>query len=244
MTNPRLYVPQPFSAGDRITVEGQPAHHVTHVLRLRSGAALRVFSGAGSEHHAILTDVGRARITLEIGTAIAVDRESSLHITLAQGIARHDRMDLILQKAVELGVRTVQPLWLQRSQSHLKGERLEKRLQHWQGVLVSACEQCGRNTLPGLLRPAGLPEWIAALPPSGLKLLLQPDSSDTLITLARPAGDIILLVGPEGGLNAAERSLACSTGFTGIRLGPRILRTETAALAAIAGLQVLWGDFG
>jgi len=243
MNNPRLFVPQPLTAGGKIVVEGQPAHHVMHVLRLRGGAELNVFDGAGHEHHAVLADIGRARITLEIGAAIPGDRESSLHIFLAQGIARHDRMDLILQKAVELGVHTIQPLWMQRSQTHLKGERLGKRLQHWQGVLISACEQCGRNTLPGLLMPAGLPEWIVTMPPAGLRLQLQPDSSDTLSTLARPAGDIILLVGPEGGLDPDEQSFASSAGFSGIRLGPRILRTETAALAAISGLQTLWGDF-
>jgi len=204
---------------------------------------MNVFDGAGHEHLAVLTDIGRAGITLEIGVAIPGNRESSLRIFLAQGIARNDRMDLILQKAVELGVHSIQPLWMQRSQAHLKGERLGKRLQHWQGVLISACEQCGRNTLPELLMPAVLPYWIGALPPAGLRLLLQPDSSETLSTLARPAGDIILLVGPEGGLNRDEQALASSAGFSGIRLGPRILRTETAALAAIAGLQTLWGDF-
>jgi 16S rRNA (uracil1498-N3)-methyltransferase len=243
MSTPRLYVPQPLRAGCRLTVEGQPAHHVTRVLRLRTGTALRVFDGSGHEHDAVLSGIGRAWITLEIGAAIPGDRESSLQITLAQGIARHDRMDLILQKAVELGVQTIQPLWLQRSQTHLQGERMERRLRHWQGILTSACEQSGRNTLPKLLLPAGLPEWIGTLPPTGLKLLLRPDGSDTLNTLARPAGDILMLVGPEGGLDPGEQSLARSAGFTGVRLGPRILRTETAALAAIAGLQTKWGDF-
>ena len=243
MSIPRLLVPQQLAAGSDITVEGQSAHHVTHVLRMRRGAVIRIFDGAGNEHHAVLADIGRGRITLQIGADIPGDRESALHIILAQGIARHDRMDLILQKAVELGVRTIQPLWLQRSQSHLKGERLEKRLQHWQGVIIGACEQCGRNTLPQLLPPAGLPEWLETLSADLLKLLLQPDGSETLHSLTRPAGGITLLAGPEGGLNPDEQSLARSLGFTGIRLGPRILRTETAALAAIAGLQTLWGDF-
>jgi 16S rRNA (uracil1498-N3)-methyltransferase len=243
MSKPRLFIAQPLVTGDMLTIEGQPAHHVTHVLRMRSNTAIRVFDGMGHEYDAVLADIGRGRITLHIGMAIPGDCESTLHIILAQGIARHDRMDLILQKAVELGVRTIQPLWLQRSQTHLKGERLEKRLQHWRGVLISACEQCGRNTLPQLQSPAGLAEWLQTLPQAAMKLLLQPDSRETLNTLGRPAGEIVLLVGPEGGLNYDEQALARSDGFTGIRLGPRILRTETAALSAIAGLQTLWGDF-
>lgn len=243
MNNPRLLVPRRLATGDSVTVEGQPAHHVTHVLRMRSGGEIRVFDGMGREHHAILTDIGRGNITLEIGAVIPGDRESTLRILLAQGIARHDRMDMIFQKAVELGVQTIQPLWLQRSQNFVKGERLQKRLQHWQGVIASACEQCGCNTLPQLLPPAGLSEWLGLLSMESLKLLLQPDSSKTLTSLARPAGEIILLVGPEGGLNKDEQSIALAGGFIGLRLGPRILRTETAALAAIAGLQTLWGDF-
>lgn len=243
MSSPRLFVAQPVSAGDRIILEGQAAHHVTHVLRMRSGNAVRVFDGEGHEYQAVLAGIGRTSITLDIGAAVPADRESMLNITLAQGIARHDRMDMILQKAAELGVQTIQPLWMQRSQTHLNGERLEKRLHHWQGILISACEQCGRSTLPQLRPPAGLPEWLAGSPPAALKLMLQPDSSDALAALARPAGDITLLVGPEGGLDPDEQSLARSAGFTGIRLGPRILRTETAALAAISGLQMLWGDF-
>ena len=150
MSSPRLFVAQPVGAGDRIILEGQAAHHVTHVLRMRSGNAVRVFDGEGHEYQAVLADIGRAGITLDIGAAVPGDRESMLQITLAQGIARHDRMDMILQKAAELGVQTIQPLWMQRSQTHLNGERLEKRLQHWQGILISACEQCGRSTLPQL----------------------------------------------------------------------------------------------
>jgi len=210
---------------------------------MRSGSALNVFDGTGHEYHAIIADIGRSRITLDIGAAVPGDRESTLRITLAQGIARHERMDMILQKAVELGVQTIQPLWLQRSQGHLKEERLEKRLQHWRGILISACEQCGRSTLPQLRLPGTLPEWLSSRPRDGLRLMMQPDSSDTLSALASPSGDIVLLVGPEGGMNPHEQSLAGAAGFTGVRLGPRILRTETAALAAIAAIQVLWGDF-
>jgi 16S rRNA (uracil1498-N3)-methyltransferase len=243
MRIPRLYTDQPLVPGEVLIIEGQTAHQVTHVLRLRSGAALRVFDGAGREHHAILQGTVRGSIELTVGEQIPGIPESALSITLAQGIARHDRMDLILQKAVELGVNVVQPLWMQRSQSHLKGERLAKRRRHWQGVIISACEQCGRNTLPVVAAPDSLANWIQTVPGADCRLILQPDSASTLPEIAAPAGNVILLVGPEGGMDAGEQSLAMSAGFTGVRLGPRILRTETAALTAIAAMQALWGDF-
>ena len=169
--------------------------------------------------------------------------ESSIDVSLLQGIARNDRMDLILQKSVELGVNSIQPLWMQRSQGQLKGERLEKRIQHWQGVIISACEQCGRSTLPGLLPPDDYANSLNTQAYAGLKLMLQPDSATTLHDVPAPDGAIYILAGPEGGLNPDEQALAANTGFTGIRLGQRILRTETAALAALAGMQTLWGDF-
>jgi 16S rRNA (uracil1498-N3)-methyltransferase len=243
MRIPRLYTAHALVPGASLSIDGQTAHQVTHVLRLRSGAALRVFDGAGNEHHAILQGTGRDSIELSVGEQIPGSPESALSITLAQGIARHDRMDLILQKAVELGVNTIQPLWMQRSQSHLKGERLAKRSQHWQGVVISACEQCGRTTLPVVEAPDSLANWIHTQPGADCQLMLQPDSAHTLPGIPAPAGNIILLVGPEGGLDSGEQSLAKTAGFKGVRLGQRILRTETAGLAALAAMQTLWGDF-
>jgi 16S rRNA (uracil1498-N3)-methyltransferase len=243
MRIPRLYTAHALVPGASLSIDGQTAHQVTHVLRLRSGAALRVFDGAGNEHHAILQGTGRDSIELSVGEQIPGSPESALSITLAQGIARHDRMDLILQKAVELGVNTIQPLWMQRSQSHLKGERLAKRRQHWQGVVISACEQCGRTTLPVVEAPDSLANWIHTQPGADCQLMLQPDSAHTLPGIPAPAGNIILLVGPEGGLDSGEQSLAKTAGFKGVRLGQRILRTETAGLAALAAMQTLWGDF-
>jgi len=166
-----------------------------------------------------------------------------LQITLLQGIARNDRMDFILQKAVELGVQTIQPIWMQRSQTRLKGGRLEKRISHWQGVITSACEQSGRSTLPQLSLPEDYSTVINTGTASDLRLMLQPDARSCLRSLKKPASGITILVGPEGGLAPEEQALARTTGFTGIRMGPRILRTETAALAALAGIQTLWGDF-
>jgi 16S rRNA (uracil1498-N3)-methyltransferase len=239
----RLFIPQALREGDTLTATGQPAHHVKNVLRLRPGAPLRLFNGSGEEHEAILQDVGRAQITLAVMAPVGTVAPPCVRIRLAQGIARNDRMDLILQKAVELGVEIIQPLWMQRSQKHLKGERLDKRRQHWQGIVVSACEQCGRATLPELLEPLDYLAWTQRTSGAGLKLMLKPDSGHTLQDMDAPADDVTLLVGPEGGLTPEECSSAVKAGFTGIRLGQRILRTETAGLAALAGIQLLWGDF-
>lgn len=243
MRIPRLYTPQVYTPGEDLTVTGQTAHHVANVLRIRSGASVSVFDGKGCEHRAIVKSVKRSEITLEIAEALAVQQESSLDITLLQGIARNDRMDLILQKAVELGVNSIQPLWTQRSQTHLKGSRLDKRCDHWQGVIISACEQCGRAILPQLGTVMNYSDWMAAKNSRGLRFLLQPHSKTGLGALQPPNGKIYVLAGPEGGLNTDEQMLAQSAGFLGICLGPRILRTETAALAALAGMQTLWGDF-
>lgn len=240
---PRLYTPQVFIQGEELAVTGQTAHHVAHVLRLRSAAAVQVFDGTGCEHRAIIKSIKRSDIILEIAEAVAVRPESSLNITLLQGITRNDRMDLILQKAVELGVSTIQPLWTQRSQTHLKGSRLEKRFNHWQGIVISACEQCGRATIPQLATAMNYSDWMNKQKTGGLRLLLQPNSKTGLGTLKRPDEEIQVLIGPEGGLNPDEEVLAETAGFTGVSLGQRILRTETAALATLAGIQTLWGDF-
>lgn len=240
---PRLYIPQTLTPGDTLTVSGQSAHHVMHVLRLRAGTVIRVFDGNGHEHDATLQEIGRSDIRVKIGEAIDGAAEPALKITLAQGIARNDRMDLILQKAVELGISEIQPLWMQRSQSHLKGERLARRVQHWQGIIISACEQCGRATLPLLSEPLAYNDWVSAQAEGNLRLMLRPDSELTLKDLDTPKGPVTLLVGPEGGMNTSEQQLASDNNFKGVRLGPRILRTETAALAALTGIQTLWGDF-
>jgi 16S rRNA (uracil1498-N3)-methyltransferase len=203
-----------------------------------------VFDGQGNEHQATLYEVTRSGITLEIGSALTTTPESPLQLTLLQGIARNDHMDLVLQKAVELGVQTIQPLWMQRSQKRLKDERMEKRSRHWEGVIISACEQCGRATLPTLLTADNYVNGFnKSTADNALCLMLQSDANSSLRSLEKPAGRVIVLVGPEGGLTTEEQSLASACGFSGVRMGPRILRTETAALAALACIQTLWGDF-
>jgi 16S rRNA (uracil1498-N3)-methyltransferase len=239
---PRIYLPLPLVLGDVLGLSEQAAHHVTHVLRLRPGAAMKVFDGQGCEHEALLLEVSRTRVKVEVGKATASIPEPSLAITLAQGIPRGDRMDLILQKAVELGVTVMQPLWTARSQTRAGGERLEKRMRHWQGVVISACEQCGRATLPVLSTPVEYGSWLPGGHRHGCRLLLDPDARQSLGDMLPPGDSILLLVGPEGGISAEETTLATTVGFSRVRLGPRILRTETAALAMLAGLQALWGD--
>lgn len=180
---------------------------------------------------------------MKIREPVATTAEAPLPLTLLQGIARNDRMDFILQKAVELGIQAIQPLWMLRSHTRPKGIRLEKRISHWQGVITSACEQSGRSTLPQLVPPEDYSTCISNRTDSNLRLMLQPDARSCLRNLEKPSGGISILVGPEGGLTPEEQTLAITAGYTGIRMGPRILRTETAALAALAGIQTLWGDF-
>jgi RNA methyltransferase, RsmE family len=178
-------------------------------------------------------------------------RESPLQVTLAQAISSGDRMDFTLQKAVELGVNTIQPIASERSVVKLSGERAEKRREHWQNVVTSACEQCGRTTVPAVLPSLSLPDWLGYPSPQPspargeghLRLMLAPTASHTLHDLPKPAGEICLLIGCEGGFSPQEQQIAASCGFQAIRLGARILRTETAALATLAAMQALWGDF-
>lgn len=244
---PRVYVPPHLAAGARIVLPEAAGHHLVRVLRLRPGAPVVLFDGRGGEHDAIITGSGRDGVTVEVGGWRAVEREASLAVHLAQGVSSGERMDYTLQKAVELGVAGIDPVVTMRSVVRLDPERAERRRAHWQRVCVSACEQCGRDRVPQVTPPCAVAEWFSALPARAaafpLKLLLSPDAADSLRDLERPAGAILLLAGPEGGLTPQERMDAQQCGFHPVRLGPRILRTETAALAALAALHALWGDF-
>jgi 16S rRNA (uracil1498-N3)-methyltransferase len=230
---PRLYTPGNLAQGETLD----------KVLRLKAGATIHIFDGRGHEHRASISTVNRSDITLTVHEAVNTQVESYLDITVLQGIARNDHMDLVLQKAVELGVNAIQPLWMQRSQTHLKNNRLEKRVRHWEGVIINACEQCGRATLPVLSHVQNYADWISATGLSGAGVMLQPASNISLKQLELAEKNISVLVGPEGGMTADEQVMAVNAGFRGIRLGPRILRTETAALAAVSAIQTLWGDF-
>lgn len=214
------------------------------VLRLERGQPLVLFNGDGREYQAELIQLAKqavvARVTAE---GNAVDRESPLDLTLAQGIARGEKMDMILQKATELGVRHIVPLITARTEVKLDAERSGRRMAHWRAIIAGACEQSGRAHLPSLAEPLRLPEWAAQLDESvGLRLALDPDGRFSPRDLPSLSA-AVLVVGPEGGLSDQDMSQLGQSGFQGLRLGPRILRTETAGLAAIAAMQVMHGDF-
>jgi len=237
----RFYTEQSLSPGQTVTLEETSSHHLLRVLRLKAGESLLLFNGDGKEYQAVLQESGRKQARVLVQNSRQPDRESKLHITLGQGISRGERMDFALQKSVELGVESITPLWTKRSQAPLNDQRLEKRLSHWRGVIRSACEQSGRVYLPILHNATKLPDWYSANRKQSLQLVLDPAASLQLSDLT-PAREIRILIGPEGGLDSDEISMAEEIGFKRIRLGPRVLRTETAALAAVAAVQTLWGD--
>ena len=237
---PRFHCPGPFAAGATVALPPQAEQHALRVLRLRPGDELVLFDGEGGEWPGRLVESGRGlRVTL--GEWREVEREAPLALTLAQALAVADKMDWVVQKAVELGACAIVPVQAKRSVLRLSGERAGKRLRHWQQVLVAACEQCGRNRLPGLEDVVDLPHFLAR-PGRETRLLLSPGAGTRLSVLPRPAGAVTLLVGPEGGFDPDEEAAARAAGFQPVSLGPRVLRTETAGLAAIAALMALWGD--
>ncbi len=239
---PRIYHPEPLQGSREVQLSEQAAQHVGRVLRLGVGAELILFDGLGGEYTACLVESSRRHVRAKLLGFVARDSESPLSITLAQGVSKGERMDYTLQKAVELGVTHIVPLDTERSVVNLKGERREKKMAHWQGVIISACEQCGRNTIAQLLPWQSLDDWLASSV-DGVGLLLDHRAETGLEGLS-PATALTLLIGPEGGLSGSERTLASTRGYQGVRLGPRVLRTETAALTAIAILQSRWGDLG
>ena len=244
MRIPRLYLPNPLVPGATVALSTDAAHHVAHVLRLPVGATVCLFNGQGGEYQAILHSITKRQVYAQVLKYNPREAESPLQVTLAQGISRGERMDYTLQKAVELGITQIVPLFSERCEVRLQGERLDKRVQHWQGIVISACEQCGRNHIPPVLAPVSLQQWLPTAG-AGLRLVLDPCASHSLAQHTRPDdGNITLLIGPEGGLSDTEISQAQQAGFTSIRSGPRILRTETAGLAMLAALQTRWGDLG
>src|SRR5688572_1494905 len=242
---PRLYLPGDIPAHGVCVVPPEQSHHVSHVLRLAAGDSVTAFDGRGNEYAATIARVSKQGVTLNLGEAHAVSRESPLEIVLAQGISSGDRMDYTIQKAVELGVRAIQPLTTERSVVRLDPQRAAKRVAHWQGIVVASCEQCGRNVVPQVLPVVAFHAWLGSPGPASaaLRLTLAPGAAVRLAEVNRPEGTIVLLAGPEGGLSPREASDTQAAGFVPVRLGPRVLRTETAAVAALAALQTLWGDY-
>jgi len=247
MIAPRFYCPVSLSAVSRIDLPENAARHACRVLRLRAGDDLVLFDGAGGEYAARIAEVGRERVSVDVLQWRDVESEAPIKITLVQALQAGEKMDLTMQKAVELGVARIVPVASKRSVVRLDGERALRRLEHWRGIVASACEQCGRNRVPEVAPLAGLDRWLGQPAASGAwRLMLAPGAAQTLNSLAPPApgGELELLIGAEGGLALEEVEMASAAGYVAIRLGPRILRTETAGLAALAAIQCLWGDFG
>ena len=248
MSNHRFYSAENLKLGAIVKLSENAAVHATRVLRLNVGDIIKLFNGDGFDYSCELMSVKKSEVLAKVKSSVAINNESPLNITLLQGISSGDRMDYTIQKAVELGVTLIQPLSTERSVVKLSAERAEKRLEHWQNVVRSACEQCGRAKIPQVASPMSLTAWLGANIHAGagdanLRILLNPIGAKQLSALPKTTQNIQLLIGAEGGLSQAEIDLATNHGFQSIILGPRILRTETAALVAISAMQTLWGDF-
>lgn len=242
MSLPRFFIPQKLALGAQLLLPPGPSRHAARVLRLSTGDTLELFNGEGGAYAARIEQIRKDDVEVRVTAFEDTDCESPLQVLLAQGISSGERMDYTLQKAVELGVSAIQPIAAKRSVVKLAGERAGKRVAHWQGVVNSACEQSGRNLVPAVEQPLSLADWLAQRP-SGRLLFLSPQASTKLADLPAPQGLQILVAGPEGGFEADEIAALESADAIAVRLGPRVLRTETAALAALAAMQTVWGDF-
>jgi 16S rRNA (uracil1498-N3)-methyltransferase len=259
MSAPRFYLDQPLAPGARFSLPPGPARHAARALRLTVDDVITLFNGRGGEFAARIERIHKDEVAVAITGFADVERESPLRVMLAQGISSGERMDYTLQKAIELGVTAIQPIAAKRSVVKLAGERADRRVVHWQGVVASACEQCGRNQVPVVAPPLPLAQWLGHTRLHGLQpiesqrptgqqangrlLFLSPLAETRLADLPLPDAPDWLVAGPEGGFEADEVAALHAAGAIPVRLGPRVLRTETAALAALAAMQTLWGDF-
>ncbi len=234
---PRFYCPAPLASGDALALPPGAARHV-QVLRLQPGGLITLFNGQGGEFEARITKMGRSDVGVEVGAHQPVEREAPREIHLAVGMPANERMDWLVEKATELGVTAIWPLLAERTVLRLSGERAEKKRGHWQGIAEAACEQCGRNRVPPVQPPQALAAWLAKpLPAQRGVLLSLATGAKPLREAAGDSGSLVFLSGPEGGLSPAEEDAALAQGFAAVTLGTRVLRAETAALAALAALQ-------
>jgi 16S rRNA (uracil1498-N3)-methyltransferase len=238
---PRIYTPEDLALNCRLDLDTQASNHLVKVLRLNEGAELRLFNGDGCEYLAHITVANKKNAQVEISDVLSNDAKVSFPLHLGQVVSKGDRMDFTIQKATELGITDITPLWSERCDVRLKGERLEKKMEHWQKVAISACEQSGRNHIPTIHPAMNYNDWASSVE-ADTKLVLHTRDQKPLAEIKAPAS-VALLVGPEGGITDEEVEFCIQQGFTGLTLGPRILRTETAALAALSLFQYLWGDF-
>jgi 16S rRNA (uracil1498-N3)-methyltransferase len=242
MRIPRIHTGQTLRANAAVELESGPSQHLSRVLRMKVGDSLILFDGRGGQYPATISALDRKTVTAVTGEFEAIERESGLQLQLGIAVSRGDRMDWVVQKATELGVSSIAPLLSERTELRLDGDRGDRKLRHWQQVATSACEQCGRNRLPEILPPQSLGQWLRTVQ-ADIRLVLHHTAENTDPGSSSPA-TAALLVGPEGGLSPAEIDAAENAGFSSLQLGPRVLRTETAPLAAIAILQARWGDMG
>jgi 16S rRNA (uracil1498-N3)-methyltransferase len=241
MRKTRVYVETNLTARNVITISDDSFHHLSHVLKHREGDTIHAFDGNGGYFESTIISRDKRSITVRPEVFVKDNRESDLKLTLAQGISRGQKMDFTIQKAVELGIYIFVPIMTGRSNVKLDNERSDKRLKHWRKIIINACEQCGRNILPTILEPVTLEEWLA-IDTNAMRLVLDHRSGKSISELEQKGGDISLICGPEGGLNDNELKLCHSSGYDSVLLGPRILRTETAAISALAIFQSKWGD--
>ena len=245
MSLTRLFVANDLSSGRQLSLDAEQAHYIGRVLRLRAGDSLTVFNGQGGEFAATAGSIGKNSAVLLIGEQHEVATESPLKVHLVQGISRGERMDFVVQKATELGVKRISPVLTHHGVVKLDAQRAAKRRDHWQSIAESACEQAGRSRPPLIDQPMPLNAWFGArTKETDTDLILRPGATAVLASLAAPLTKVCLLIGPEGGFSDTEYEDAQIAGFNAVSVGPRILRTETAAIAAIAVVQSLWGDLG
>ncbi len=243
MRIPRIYTDSALREGATAELDENAALHVGRVLRMQPGQELRLFNGDGNDYPATITSANKKNVEVQVGTPDANPTESPLDIILGQALSKGDRMDYAVQKAVEMGVTRIVPLTTERCDVKLKGDREDKRLRHWQSVAISAAEQCGRARVPDILPVMTVTGWLEHTRDCEVRLVLHHRTEQSLDAMAKPTR-VALMIGPEGGLSADEISQAESEGFLPVALGPRVLRTETAPVAAMALCQYLWGDTG
>lgn len=240
MRIPRIYTDTPLSSG-HCELDESAAHHVGRVLRMQPGQELLLFNGDGNDYRAVITDAGKKQVCVDVSEVVPNRTESPLRIVLGQTLSKGDRMDYAVQKAVEMGVSDIVPLSTEHCDVKLRGDREEKRLRHWRQVAISAAEQCGRARVPQIHPVMDINGWLAHSQDCDVRLVLHHRTEQSLGQLDQPAS-VALMIGPEGGLSAGEIEQAQQQGFLPVALGPRVLRTETAPVAALAICQWLWGD--
>lgn len=238
----RIYCDGPLQTGMQVELPSASAYHVARVLRMREGAPIRIFDGSGSEFAAEIARVESGAVLVRVLESTHAASESPLRITLVQGVSRGERMDWTLQKATELGVAAIAPVLTARSVVRLDSKQAERKQAHWRGIVIGACEQCGRARIPVVGAPMSLRDYFTHVRKDGMRLVLSPTAPASLAGIASLPARVELLIGPEGGLDDDELIGAKQAGFIPVRLGPRVLRTETAAVAALTVLQALWGD--